>query len=585
MFKYVISAIVIPLLCVVFFFDFGFTNATVGNLFVAGIIGCLLVFSVFKFGLHYKILALTRFADAFYYSVFEYKKSQVEPSQLPYVDSVREQAEVALAANFDPTLKTTDLKIPATLYTGKNPMLDKLRAKIQAAEKIKLQARNLDRKADLLLGKTQEILVEKDLTEKKHGKLLDRLFKIEVGVSAIINLTVGELKEQTYAREPDYEIISRIALDDNPHFSRTFRLFESEDVASVLFRAPFMIILIGIIGTFAGFYLALNQGGDIKSGASVAIISSLVGLPVSLLMEHINTLFPDQLQFQQAFDKYKMSLEMLFIHERALNNEEDERETAKLLKEKERALEQSQKDHEEALAKQEAELEKQKQLELAKRELELKEQADQKAAKLLEEKEQALAKAESDRADALSKKEAQLEKQKQQDLEKSRQELEAQAKREAAKLQKETEKAIEQAQKEAADSTKETKKALAQAEKEAAKLQKEKEELLELVEQERDEAFAEREEELEAQKQKDLAKKMEELEKQAEREAAKLQKEHELALKEAKQEHKSELADLKAALEEEKVNALSEKEKVFNEKLEKQKKLLAKVAEEFAGQS
>jgi len=42
---------------------------------------------------------------------------------------------------------------------------------------------------------------------------------------------------------------------------------------------------------------------------------------------------------------------------------------------------------------------------------------------------------------------------------------------------------------------------------------------------------------------------------------------------------------LKAALEEEKVNALSEKEKVFNEKLEKQKKLLAKVAEEFAGQS
>jgi len=279
MFKYVISAIVIPLLCVVFFFDFGFTNATVGNLFVAGIIGCLLVFSVFKFGLHYKILALTRFADAFYYSVFEYKKSQVEPSQLPYVDSVREQAEVALAANFDPTLKTTDLKIPATLYTGKNPMLDKLRAKIQAAEKIKLQARNLDRKADLLLGKTQEILVEKDLTEKKHGKLLDRLFKIEDGVSAIINLTVGELKEQTYAREPDYEIISRIALDDNPHFSRTFRLFESEDVASVLFRAPFMIILIGIIGTFAGFYLALNQGGDIKSGASVAIISSLVGLP------------------------------------------------------------------------------------------------------------------------------------------------------------------------------------------------------------------------------------------------------------------------------------------------------------------
>ena len=72
-------------------------------------------------------------------------------------------------------------------------------------------------------------------------------------------------------------------LYDNPYFARTYKFFDSEDIVSVIFRAPFMIILIGIIGTFAGFFLALNQGGDIKSGASVAIVSSLVGLPVSLL--------------------------------------------------------------------------------------------------------------------------------------------------------------------------------------------------------------------------------------------------------------------------------------------------------------
>jgi hypothetical protein len=79
-----------------------------------------------------------------------------------------------------------------------------------------------------------------------------------------------------------------------------------------------MIILLGIIGTFAGFYLALGQGGDIKSGAAVAIVSSLVGLPVSLFMDYINTLYPDKSRYQQAFNKYKESLEILFNHEKEL---------------------------------------------------------------------------------------------------------------------------------------------------------------------------------------------------------------------------------------------------------------------------
>ena len=86
------------------------------------------------------------------------------------MDSVREQAEVALAANFDPTLKTADLQIPSTLYSGKDPFLAQLRAKIQKAEKIKLEARHLDRKADVLLGKTKEELVEKDLTDKTPAR-------------------------------------------------------------------------------------------------------------------------------------------------------------------------------------------------------------------------------------------------------------------------------------------------------------------------------------------------------------------------------------------------------------------------------
>ncbi|MCK4842579.1 MAG: hypothetical protein KAT04_11975 [Methylococcales bacterium] len=315
MFKYIFVAIVVVITYFGLFFEATVTNETVGQLFIGGILACFCVFLAFKFGLHYKISAINRYVIAFYYTVFEYKKVQISPSDLNYYDSVREQAEVALAANFDPALKTAELKIPVSLYSGKDPFLDKLRAKIQEAEKLKREARHLENKANVLLDKTQDILVEKDLIEKDSPTLLDGLFDIEDGIAAIIDLTTSEIKEQSYGRTPDYEIISHIALDNNPYFASTYKFFDSEDIAGLLNRAPFMVILLGIIGTFAGFYLALAQGGDIKSGAAVAIVSSLVGLPVSLLMDYINTLFPDRLRYQQAFNKYKVTLEILFNHE------------------------------------------------------------------------------------------------------------------------------------------------------------------------------------------------------------------------------------------------------------------------------
>jgi len=64
-----------------------------------------------------------------------------------------------------------------------------------------------------------------------------------------------------------------------------------------------------------------------------------------------------------------------------------------------------------------------------------------------------------------------------------------------------------------------------------------------------------------------------------------LKKEKELVLAKAEQEHQALLAAQKSAFEEEKEKALLEKEQVVAEKLDKQKKLLAKVAEELAAQA
>jgi len=325
MFKYILLAIAAAAAVFFFVFDVSLTNEIIGRMFIAGILACLGLFLLFKFGLHYKINALNRFALSFYYCVFEYKKAQKVPSGLTYAKSVRDQGDVALSVNFDPSMPTSALKIPASLYSGKDPFLEKLREKIKEAEMIKLEARQLDGKATVMLEKTKDILVEKDLARKDSPDKLKEAFDIESGVAHIVDVTVEEVQEQRYSDTPDYQFVTRIAFDNSPYFSNTLKFFDSEDVLAVLHRAPFMIILLGIIGTFAGFYLALSQGGDIKSGASVAIVSSLVGLPVSLLMDYINTLYPDRSRYQQAVNKYKESLEILFNHERELNSAERER--------------------------------------------------------------------------------------------------------------------------------------------------------------------------------------------------------------------------------------------------------------------
>ena len=214
MFKYVFSLILVVIFCLVFLFDIALTNEAIGRLLVTGILGCLVLFLVFKFGLHYKIMGLNRFANAFYYSVFEYKKAQVSPSDLTYMDSVREQAEVALAANFDPTLTTTDLKHSRYTLFRKGPLCwPNCGPRFKKRRKIKLEARHLDRKADVLLGKTKEELVEKDLVDKDTRQTTgSNVLDIENGVAAIIDLTVDEIRHQGYGRAPDYEIITHIAL-------------------------------------------------------------------------------------------------------------------------------------------------------------------------------------------------------------------------------------------------------------------------------------------------------------------------------------------------------------------------------------
>ncbi len=293
------------------------TNEQIGSLFILLIIAVFIVFVLFKFSLHYKIQALNQFCMAFYYSVFEYKKkSQNSLRSIRFENSFQEQAEVAISANFDPTIAKNVMTVPVSMYTKESAYMPVLRARIQEAERLKMESRQLAGQASKLIEETEDILAEKKIKAKKQGSFLDGAFGIQEGVQNMIDLTASEIKGQNYDQAPDYEIITHIALDNNPYFSTVLRSFSMNKVSAVLNRAPFMVILLGIIGTFAGFFLALSEGGDIKAGAAVAIVSSLVALPVSLLIDYINTLYPDAERYQNAFNRYKLSLEILFNHEK-----------------------------------------------------------------------------------------------------------------------------------------------------------------------------------------------------------------------------------------------------------------------------
>ena len=317
MFKLIFGLIIVILVGGAYASGVKLTNHEIGNVFIGGILLAFAMFSLFKFGIHYKIQALNKFCMAFYYSVFEYKKrSQKSLRAISYANSIREQAEIAIVANFDPIISKANMKIPVSMYTKDNAYMPVLRARIQEAERLKFEAQKLDKQASKIIEETEDILVDKKIKAPEKPPLLYSLFHIQQGVENMIDLTVNEVRDHNYATPPDYEIIAQIAMDNNPYFSTVFKYFNVENVAAILSRTPFMIILIGIIGTFAGFFLALSEGGDIKSGAAVAIVSSLVGLPTSLIIDYINTLYPDGERYQQAFNRYKLSLEVLFKHEK-----------------------------------------------------------------------------------------------------------------------------------------------------------------------------------------------------------------------------------------------------------------------------
>jgi len=252
--------------------------------------------------------------------------------------------------------------------------------------------------------------------------------------------------------------------------------------------------------------------------------------------------FDEMMAAQQ--NQAAMDYEEILARIESQYDEELKKEAAALEKKKQAELEKTKSELAKDLTIKKSELEQQKESRIK----EVKEEFEKvisSTEKMLASTQNALVQSEQERVAALARQKAELERQRQLELAQKEQALKAQADREAAKFKKEKELALAKA------------------------------------EQQRLAALATQEAQLEKQRQLALAQKEQALKAQAEREAAKFKKEKELALAQAEQQRLAALAQKEAELEKEKAKALSETEKTFADKLDQQKKLLAKVADEL----
>ena len=76
--------------------------------------------------------------------------------------------------------------------------------------------------------------------------------------------------------------------------------------------------MFGILGTFVGFFLALQSGEELKDGVSIAMVSSIVGMTLAVIFLIIEKTYTDEETAMSSVDIYKDSLELIWVNSKEL---------------------------------------------------------------------------------------------------------------------------------------------------------------------------------------------------------------------------------------------------------------------------
>lgn len=152
----------------------------------------------------------------------------------------------------------------------------------------------------------------------------DRLLGIEKGAKRVVEDTLKSTRYFDVSHgEPNFDKVARYVFNNNPVFNRVFGIFPAQPVDNLLNSLPGMFIVCGILGTFVGivggipalksmditnFQQANQTLTNFLQYMSFAMVSSIVGMVLSLLMTLVNTLASPYGAYVELVDGFKSCL-------------------------------------------------------------------------------------------------------------------------------------------------------------------------------------------------------------------------------------------------------------------------------------
>lgn len=156
----------------------------------------------------------------------------------------------------------------------------------------------------------------------------DRVFLIRDGANFLLRDTLRQIQ---YLRRDSFPPrmldVSKGVFDSNPIFNRLFGVFPANVMNELINILPGLFIIGGIFGTFLGISKGLPELGNMDLGnieetkkvmdlflvkISQAMVKSIVGIALSVVMSLFNTLFSPDSAFFEVINRFSAALEVLW---------------------------------------------------------------------------------------------------------------------------------------------------------------------------------------------------------------------------------------------------------------------------------
>ena len=153
---------------------------------------------------------------------------------------------------------------------------------------------------DLLVhaGEADRLLSEIEKSSSirsSFANFLDKTCNISQGYRQIVSalLEYANYVDFQQYKQPDFSSIVVFSTINNKVFRRVFTGISFETANSLLRSWHEIMIILGILGTFLGFFISFSEHGSLETGIAMAITSSIVGLTLGVIFLLLEKSFPD----------------------------------------------------------------------------------------------------------------------------------------------------------------------------------------------------------------------------------------------------------------------------------------------------